>query len=92
MTVYNLTCSCCGKEFTHKNRRRKYCSEECEKITYRNRAKKAMRKKRKKSPDILSLTQFENMRENYNIKHKTHYTYGQFVSKVNLGIIKTDEC
>lgn len=57
---------------------------------YRENFKKIKSKKR--NLETISLREFTAIIENYNKKHKTKYTYGQFTMLVNCGKINFKEC
>lgn len=48
---------------------------------------KVTRKVRKQIVNI-PLVELERLRERYNVKHQTHYTYGQFVGMLHSGKVK----
>lgn len=49
-----------------------------------------MRKKKKQKIN-LSLSEIIHLLEKYNSKHKTHYTYGQFIDLIHSKKIQFDE-
>lgn len=59
---------------------------------YRARFKKIRKTALKNNITInIPLREFTAIIERYNKKHKTHYTYGRFVSLVHSGVIKLGE-
>lgn len=88
--LFKITCEKCGVEFWHRNRRKKYC-DICREIIRREASKKSMRKVRNPEKPFeldLPLHRLVYLIEKYNAEHRTHYTYGQFVSKLHNGEIK----
>lgn len=68
-------CHCCGAKI--KNAYGNYCSEKCE-----NRGKKLWQKQNTKTELLYNSKIYKLVREvdNYNQKHKTKLSYGQYVS------------
>ena len=80
---YSLICFTCGKRFEHSNEYKKYCCEECAEEARKKARRKYMRKIRAKaSCEIKTLREIERERREYNEKHGTHLSYGQYVNMV----------
>lgn len=91
--IFNVTCERCGIEFQHTNCRKKYC-EPCREIIKRERNRKHMQTKRhpeKNQTFNIPLRKVIYLLERYNTKHKTHYSYGNFIKMLNTGEIQIDD-
>lgn len=85
--MYSLICKTCGKKFEHQSQFKRLCSE-CEGFSRRAADKRSREKRKLKKTRDISIDQMVSIIEEYNRKHGTKYTYGQFVELAESGKIK----
>lgn len=78
--TYTILCLKCGRNFEYSSSLKKYCPE-CDAEIKRERNRKFMQKKRKKSTvKFKTLTEVMRELKAYNEEHGTCLSYGQYVS------------
>lgn len=81
--LFEHVCTECRRVFRSDKEKARKCPS-CQKFGQKNR-------KQKKKPPKLSLTSATRLLEEYNQKHHTNYTYGQFINLLSLNQISVEE-
>lgn len=84
--MYFLICKDCGKEFEHPSQFKRLCPE-CDNLGRKKSSERQRAKRRAAKTRNLSINQIIALLEEYNRKHGTKYTYGQFVELAESGKI-----
>ena len=90
--VYTKICPECNKVFRTDKCNKRYC-DDCRKrnrVSFERKIAEECKKQKmfhRVLPNVIPVREFTAIIERYNHKHKTHYSYGQFVLMLYKGII-----
>ena len=91
--LYTKICKRCGEQFETHFRKGRFC-DDCKGVNGNNYSRKPQNEPENKEkfhrtlPGTLPIRAYVAKMENYNRKHGTSYTYGQFENLVHNGKIK----
>ena len=92
--LYQKKCKDCNLIFRTDNDKVTVCPSCKHKAEreYQKAYREQLKKIKKQTLEAIPLREYTAIIENYNKKHKTNYTYGQFTLLVNCGKINFKEC